>query len=112
MAAELLWAAACEGVMHPVLPNSAVSLFVLHTKVSILHVDAEVDTVKCPCRAEEDVGPYLPAARRGYVFGSLAAQAARIIIWLLPEVQVSLPAASVAGTAPPELWQAADHCCW
>ena len=75
---------------------------------------AEADTMKCACRAEEDVGPYLPAARRSYVFGSLAAQAARIIIWLLPEVQVSLPAAAVwavAETAPPELRLAADHCC-
>ena len=77
----------------------------VHTALS------EADTAMCPCRAEEDVGPYLPAARRSYVFGSLAAQAARIIIWLLPEVQVSLPAAavwSVAGAAPPGLRQAAD----
>jgi len=39
-------------------------------------------------RAEEELSPYLPPNKRAYVFGSLAAQAARFIMWLLPELKV------------------------
>lgn len=39
---------------------------------------------------EEDLSPYLPPNKRAYVFGSLAAQAARFVMWLLPELKVGL----------------------
>ncbi len=39
-------------------------------------------------RSEEELSPYLPPSKRSYVFGSLAAQAARFIMWLLPELRV------------------------
>lgn len=39
-------------------------------------------------RAEEELGPYLSPAKQSYVFGALAPQAARYIMWLLPELQV------------------------
>lgn len=39
-------------------------------------------------RAEEELSPYLPPSKRAYVFGSLAAQAARLAMWLLPELKV------------------------
>lgn len=39
-------------------------------------------------RAEEELSPYLPPNKRAYVFGSLAAQAARFTMWLLPELKV------------------------
>ena len=38
-------------------------------------------------RADEDLAPFLARARRSYVFGGLAATAARFIMWLLPELQ-------------------------
>ena len=103
---------ACQGRLAPIAAKLCIILTCIAHQVSILPAKPEADIVTCPCRAEEDVGPYLPAARRSYVFGSLAAQAARIIIWLLPEVQVSLPADAVwavADTAQPELELAACH---
>jgi hypothetical protein len=39
-------------------------------------------------RAEEELSPYLPPGKRAYVFGTLAAQAARLAMWLLPELRV------------------------
>ena len=39
-------------------------------------------------RAEEDLSPYLGPTKQSYVFGSLAPQAARFIMWLLPDLQV------------------------
>ncbi|KAK9815816.1 hypothetical protein WJX72_010122 [[Myrmecia] bisecta] len=38
-------------------------------------------------RAEEDLSPYLPPTKRSYVFGSLASAAARMVMWLLPELR-------------------------
>ena len=41
-------------------------------------------------RAEEELSPYLSSNKRAYVFGTLAAQAARLAMWLLPELRVRL----------------------
>lgn len=51
---------------------------------------SEVDTHGCRAatRAEEELSPYLPPNKRAYVFGTLAAQAARLVMWLLPELKV------------------------
>ena len=40
-------------------------------------------------RAEEDLAPFLPPEKRAYVFGGMAAAAARFVVWLLPELKVS-----------------------
>ena len=37
-------------------------------------------------RAEEEVAPLLPPAKRAYVFGPLAGAAARFAVWMLPEI--------------------------
>lgn len=39
-------------------------------------------------RTDEDVAPFLPAQKRAYVFGGMAAAAARFAMWLLPELKV------------------------
>ncbi len=50
--------------------------------------------LRAATRAEEELSPYLPPNKRAYVFGSLAAQAARLVMWLLPELKVGRPAAA------------------
>ena len=42
-------------------------------------------------RAEEELSPYLGPTKQSYVFGSLAPQAARFVMWLLPDLQVPAP---------------------
>ena len=41
-------------------------------------------------RTDEDVAPFLPSQKRAYVFGGMAAAAARFVMWLLPELKVSI----------------------
>ena len=43
-------------------------------------------------RIDEDVAPFLPPKKREYVFEGMAAAAARYIMWMLPEIKVSMPA--------------------
>ncbi len=50
--------------------------------------------IRALSRAEEDLAPCLPLKKRGYLFGSLGFAAARTIMWLLPELGVSVPAPS------------------
>ena len=38
-------------------------------------------------RTDEDIVPFLPAQKRAYVFGGMAAAAARFAMWLLPEIK-------------------------
>lgn len=40
------------------------------------------------CRTDEDIAPFLPLQKRAYVFGGMAATAARFVMWLLPELKV------------------------
>ncbi len=50
--------------------------------------------VICGCRAaarvDEELSPYLPPSKRLYVFGALAPQAARFVMWLLPELKACI----------------------
>ena len=39
-------------------------------------------------RTDEDVAPFLPSQKRAYVFGGMAATAARYVMWLLPDLKV------------------------
>lgn len=39
-------------------------------------------------RTDEDIVPFLPSQKRAYVFGGMAAAAARFVMWLLPEIMV------------------------
>lgn len=39
-------------------------------------------------RTDEDIVPFLPSQKRAYVFGGMAAAAARFVMWLLPEITV------------------------
>ncbi|KAK9837523.1 hypothetical protein WJX81_008555 [Elliptochloris bilobata] len=51
-------------------------------------VDESVGALsRSAARADEDLAPFLAPPRRSYVFGGLAAAAARFIMWLLPELQ-------------------------
>ena len=45
----------------------------------------------CQCRADESIAPYLPANKRGFIFGSMTAAAAQFAMWLLPDMQVCAP---------------------
>lgn len=57
-------------------------------------VDESVGALsRSAARADDDLAPFLAPPRRSYVFGGLAAAAARFIMWLLPELQVRAPAA-------------------
>ena len=47
-------------------------------------------------RTDEDIVPFLPSQRRAYVFGGMAAVAARFVMWLLPEIRVR-PSSSMNG---------------
>ncbi|KAL3138889.1 hypothetical protein ABBQ32_005714 [Trebouxia sp. C0010 RCD-2024] len=38
-------------------------------------------------RADESVAPYLPVAKRSYIFGGMSAATAHFTVWLLPEIQ-------------------------
>ncbi len=38
-------------------------------------------------RLDEELCPYLPPPKRAYAFCSLAPAAARVVVWLLPEIR-------------------------
>jgi len=42
-------------------------------------------------RTDEDIAPFLPPQKRGYVFGGVAAVAARLVMWMLPDLKVPPP---------------------
>ena len=52
---------------------------------------------------DEELSPYLPPNKRLYVFGALAPQAARFVMWLLPELKAS-PHAPFLTTAAALPW--------
>ena len=45
---------------------------------------------RAAARIDEELSPYLPPSKRLYVFGALAPQAARFVMWLLPELKACL----------------------
>ena len=49
---------------------------------------------RAAARAEEDLAPYLAPPRCSYLFAPLAPAAARIAMWLLPELKVRTVASS------------------
>ena len=52
------------------------------------HRRIHVHCCRAAARADEELSPYLPPSKRLYVFGALAPQAARFVMWLLPELKV------------------------
>lgn len=54
-------------------------------------VDECIGALQRSCtRADDAVAPYLPPQKRAYVFGGMAATAARFAMWLLPDLKVSV----------------------
>ena len=51
---------------------------------------------RAAARADEELSPYLPPSKRLYVFGALAPQAARFVMWLLPELKARSPQQTLA----------------
>lgn len=52
-------------------------------------------------RLDEGLEPYLPPHKRSYAFSSLAPAAARMAVWLLPDIPalVRVTAGSASGAA-------------
>lgn len=51
-------------------------------------VDECIGALQRSCsRADEAAAPFLPPGKRAYVFGGTAAAAARLVMWLLPELK-------------------------